>query len=129
VPAGLFGDRIGKAEVTIVAMVASGLAALLTAATFGGPVWLTFALIVLWGIAIVPDSAQFSALIADASPPHLAGSLLTFQTAVGFALTILTVQATPVVASWIGWPLLLCILAIGPALGVAAMWGMRRAAK
>lgn len=129
VPAGLFGDRLGKAEVTIVAMVASGLAALATAASFGGPVWLTFALIVLWGVAIVPDSAQFSALIADASPPHLAGSLLTFQTAIGFALTILTVQATPVVASLIGWPLLICVLAIGPAFGVAAIWSLRRAAK
>jgi MFS family permease len=129
VPAGMFGDRIGKAEVTIVAMTASCLGALLTAASFGGPVWLTFALIILWGIAIVPDSGQFSALIADASPPQLAGSLLTFQTAIGFALTILTVQATPVVASWIGWPILLCILAIGPALGVVAMWGMRRGAR
>jgi MFS family permease len=129
VPAGLFGDRIGKAEVTIIAMAASGLAALLTAASFGGPVWLTFILIIVWGLAIIPDSAQFSALIADASPPHLAGSLLTFQTAIGFALTIFTVQATPVVASLIGWPNLLCILAIGPALGVVAMWGMRRAAK
>jgi MFS family permease len=129
VPAGMFADRIGKAEVTIVAMVASGLGALLTAASFGGPVWLTFALILVWGIAIVPDSAQFSALIADASPPHLAGSLLTFQTAIGFALTVFTVQVTPVAAAWIGWPLLLCILAIGPAFGVAAMWGMRRAAK
>lgn len=128
VPAGMFGDRIGKAEVTIVAMIASGLAALLTAASFGGPVWLTFALLIVWGIAIVPDSGQFSALIADASPPHLAGSLLTFQTAVGFALTILTVQTTPVVAASIGWPKLLCILAIGPALGVVAMWGMRRSA-
>ncbi len=37
VPAGLFGDRIGKAEVTIVAMVASGLGALLTAASFRRP--------------------------------------------------------------------------------------------
>lgn len=125
VPAGLLGDRIGKAEVTIIAMIGSGVAALLTAATFGGPVWLSFVLILLWGIAIVPDSAQFSALIADAAPPHLAGSILTFQTAVGFALTIVTVQATPFVASFIGWPLLLCVLAVGPALGVLAMWGMR----
>lgn len=123
--AGLLGDRIGKAEVTIIAMIGSGVAALLTAATFGGPVWISFLLILLWGIAIVPDSAQFSALIADAAPSHLAGSILTFQTAIGFALTILTVQATPFVASRIGWPLLLCVLAVGPALGVLAMWGMR----
>jgi MFS family permease len=128
VVAGRAADRIGKAEVTIIAMMASGLAALLTAATFGGPVWLTFTLIMIWGIAVIPDSAQFSALVADASPPHLAGSLLTFQTALGFALTILTVQATPILAAAIGWPLVLAGLAIGPALGILAMRPLRRKA-
>ena len=106
-------------------MAVSGSAAVLTAATFGGPVWLTFALVMIWGIAVIPDSAQFSALVADAAPPHLAGSLMTFQTAIGFALTILTVQMTPVVAQAIGWPLVLGALAIGPALGIVAMLPLR----
>ena len=99
------GDRAGKANVTILAMLASGSAALLTALTFGGPAWLTFALVIVWGLAVIPDSAQFSAIVADAAPPHLAGSLLTFQTALGFALTIVTVQATPLAAAALGWPL------------------------
>ncbi len=42
VVAGVAADRIGKAEVTILAMAASGTAAVLTALTFGGPVWITF---------------------------------------------------------------------------------------
>ena len=123
--AGRFADRIGKAEVAIIAMAVSGGAAILTALTFGGPVWLSFALIMIWGIAVIPDSAQFSALVADAAPPHLAGSLMTFQTAIGFALTILTVQMTPVAAHAIGWPLVLGALAIGPALGIVAMLPLR----
>ena len=82
-----------------IAMVASGACAILTALTFGGPVWLTFTLVLLWGASILPDSAQFSALVADYSPPEQAGSLLTFQTALGFALTIVTVQFTPLVAA------------------------------
>lgn len=127
VVAGAAADRIGKAEVTIVAMAVSGIAAVTTALTFGGPAWLTFAVVVIWGIAVIPDSAQFSALVADASPPEMAGSLLTFQTALGFALTIVTVQATPVVANLIGWPLVLAGLAIGPAFGILAMLPLRRA--
>ncbi|MCB1745329.1 MAG: MFS transporter, partial [Gammaproteobacteria bacterium] len=96
--AGFAADRIGKAEVAIAAMVVSGASAILAAITFGGPAWLTFAVVVVWGSAIVPDSAQFSALVADASPPEIAGSLMTFQTALGFLLTFGTVQVTPVLA-------------------------------
>jgi len=128
VVAGVVADRIGKAEVTIIAMVTSGLAALATAVTFGGPVWLTFVLVLVWGIAVIPDSAQFSALVADAAPPHLSGSLMTFQTALGFALTIATVQVTPLAATAIGWPVVLALMAAGPAIGVVAMLPLRRRA-
>ena len=124
--AGVLADRIGKAEVAITAMAASGCTALLTAATFGGPAWITVILIVLWGMTVIPDSAQFSALVADASPPHLAGSLLTLQTALGFGLTVFTVQMTPYVAAQFGWPLLICILALGPFAGIVVMLPLRR---
>ena len=127
--AGIAAGRIGKAEVTILAMAASGLAALLTAATFGGPVWLTLVLVVVWGIAVVPDSAQFSALVADASPPHLAGSLMSLQTALGFSLTIVTVQVTPIAAAHFGWPMVLAAMALGPAFGIVAMLPLRRGSR
>jgi MFS family permease len=124
--AGLVADRIGKAEIAIIAMAASGTAALATAASFGGPAWLTFVLILVWGTAIVPDSAQFSALVADAAPPTQAGSLLSLQTALGFTLTAFTVQLTPVLAERFGWPALMAGLAVGPAYGIVAMMRLRR---
>ena len=123
--AGTVADRIGKAEVTIIAMTVSGVSALACAATFGGPAWLTFVIVVIWGISIVPDSAQFSALVADASPPAQAGSLMTLQTALGFALTFATVQIAPVLADAFGWPLVLATLALGPAFGIVAMLRLR----
>ncbi len=123
--AGLAADRVGKANVAIIAMVVSGTSALAAAITFGGPAWLTFLVVVVWGLAIVPDSAQFSALVADASPPEQAGSLLTLQTALGFALTFATVQVTPVLALTFGWPVVFAGLALGPAFGVAAMLRLR----
>ena len=73
-PAGSIADRIGKAEVAIAAMAVSGTTALLTAWSFGGPVWLVFALMLVWGISVVPDSAQFSAIVSEASPPDLSGA-------------------------------------------------------
>jgi MFS family permease len=123
--AGLVADRIGKANLAIIAMAVSGASALATAATFGGPVWLTFAIVIVWGAAISPDSPQFSALVADAAPPEQAGSLLTFQTALGFGLTIATVQLAPMVAAAIGWPAFLALLALGPAFGITAMLRLR----
>ena len=123
--AGLAADRIGKENVTIIAMIISGGAAVATALTFGGPAWVTIVLIIIWGAAIVPDSAQFSALVADHSPPGQAGSLMTLQTALGFALTIATVQLTAHFAVEFGWPIVIACLAIGPALGVVAMLKLR----
>jgi hypothetical protein len=48
-----------------------------------------------------------------------------FQTALGFSLTIVTVQVTPAVAAAIGWPALLAIMALGPFAGIAAMMRLR----
>jgi len=123
--AGLVSDRIGKAETAAFAMIVSGASALLVAINFGGPPWLMFVLVVIWGISIVPDSAQFSALVADACRPDQAGSLMTFQTALGFALTLFTVQVVPVLAGLFGWSLVIVGLSFGPAVGVVAMLRLR----
>jgi MFS family permease len=124
-PAGFIADRIGKAEVAMAAMIGSGTAAILCGLTFAGPPWLTFVIVVVWGLAIVPDSAQFSALVADASPPEMTGSLMTFQTALGFTLTFATVQLTPMAAQAWGWPVVLAGLALGPVFGTVAMLRLR----
>lgn len=124
--AGRLADKIGKAELTIVAMIVSACSAVLAAITFGGPAPLMAAVFVLWGLSVIPDSAQFSALVADLAPTEMVGSLMSLQTALGFALTIFTVQMTPFVAQSLGWPFLFCILAIGPIVGCISMLGLTR---
>ena len=125
-PAGRFADRIGKARLTVLVMGASGTSAVLAGFVFGGPVWLVALVVVLWGASVIPDSAQFSALVADFAPPALAGSLMSLQTALGFALTILTVQTAPFVADAFGWPVLFWILALGPLVGIVSMHALAR---
>jgi MFS family permease len=124
--AGRLADRIGKAELTIIAMAASGLSALMAAVVFGGPSLVVAFVFLVWGLSVIPDSAQFSALIADMATPDTAGSLMALQTALGFALTIMTVQLTPLIADWLGWPFLFCLLALGPLTGIVAMWSLQR---
>ena len=124
--AGWIADRIGKAELAIVAMFFSSLFAIAFAVCFGGPYWLISIIAVLWGLFIIPDSAQFSALIADYSPPELAGSIMTLQTALGFALTAVTVQLAPVIANLLGWPTVMGALAMGPIFGIVCMLPLRR---
>ena len=123
---GWYADRIGKVEVTIIAMVVSGLAAVGTAISFGGAPWLTFVMVLIWGVAIIPDSPQFSALVADGSPPEIAGSLMTLQTAIGFALTVFTVQVTPFLVDLTNWPTVMVIMALGPLFGIYFMLRLKR---
>lgn len=124
--AGKLADAVGKAELTILSMAISGGSAVMAAAVFGGPIWLVAIVFIIWGLSVIPDSAQFSALVADLAPPESAGSLMSLQTALGFALTIVTVQLTPLFASWLGWPALFLVLALGPAFGIVSMLGLRR---
>ena len=126
VPAGRLADRIGKARVAAVILILSCGSALMAAFGYGGPVWLMAIVLVIWGLTVIPDSALFSALVADNAPPERAGSIMTLQNAIGFLLTAITVQLTPVAAEAIGWPLVLAIMALGPAAGFLAMRALQR---
>ena len=122
---GLWADRAGRTVVTMVAMAVSGTCALLVGFLFGGdPVWL-MVLCLVWGIAIVADSAQFSASIAELSDKGLVGTMLTVQTGTGFLLTLGTIHLVPVLVDWVGWTYAFAFLAIGPFLGVIAMGRLR----
>jgi MFS family permease len=125
VAAGLLADRLGRTTITIAAMAVSGACALSVGFLFGGdPRWL-IALCLVWGIAVVADSAQFSASIAELSERHLVGTMLTLQTSIGFTLTLLTIHLMPWWIYTLGWEYAFAPLAIGPVLGVIAMARLR----
>ena len=122
---GYVADRIGKETVAIIALAGSLASAVFCALAFGGPTAIIAVAFLFWGLTIAPDSPQFSALVADFAAPQHAGSIMTLQTALGFALTFVTVQATPVLADLVGWRAMILLLAVGPALGLLAMLRLR----
>jgi MFS family permease len=123
---GAAADRWGRTTVTMIAMATSGSCALVVGFLFGGSPALVVALCLVWGVAIVADSAQFSASIAELSNRSHVGTMLTMQTSLGFLLTLLTIHLVPELVSVSGWPLAFAALALGPFGGVFAMWRLRR---
>ena len=75
--------------------------------------WLLL-LVAIWGFSVVADSAQFSALVSERAPADAVGTALTLQTALGFLLTMLTIDALPRVAGVVGWQWACSLLALGP---------------
>jgi MFS family permease len=123
---GFLADRIGRTTLTMTAMAISAACCLLAGAVFGAAPALVVALCVVWGVTVIADSAQFSACVSELSPPGLTGTMLTTQTAAGFALTLVTIQLMPVWVGWVGWSGAFAPLAIGPLLGTLAMARLRR---
>ena len=123
---GRYADRAGRTLVTSVAMLISGSCALVVGALFGSPLIALVPLLLLWGITVVADSAQFSAAISELAPREYVGTALTLQTSLGFLLTCATIYLLPRVAASIGWRWAMSVLAVGPAWGVAAMLALRR---
>ena len=76
-----------------------------------------------WGFFIVSDSAQFSAMITEVTPPHAVGTALTLQVSLGFLLTMATIQLVPVIATSSGWRWAFAVLSLGPAAGI---WSIAR---
>jgi MFS family permease len=121
--AGFIADRIGRARVAMWAMLCSAACAALTLLVYGRSPWLLYALIVLWGFSVVADSAQFSALVSEHAPRDHVGTALTLQTAVGFLLTMVTIELLPRVATATSWRWASLLLVPGPLLGA---WAMKR---
>lgn len=124
--AGFLADRYGRTTITIVSMMISGTCALLVGVFYGGnPAVLAF-ICLIWGFAIVADSAQFSACVSELCQAEYVGTALTLQTCLGFLLTMVTIRFIPALVDWVGWRWAFASLSIGPLAGVWAMSALRR---
>jgi MFS family permease len=122
---GWVADRIGREPLVVRAMALSGTCALGIGLLFEAPLWVVGPVAALWGFFVIADSAQFSALVTEVVPPHAVGTALTLQTSVGFLLTIASIQLVPLIAESSGWRWAFAALAVGPALGIAAIRRLR----
>jgi MFS family permease len=118
---GMWSRRVGSARVAATALTASGLMCL------GYPLipdtWplVQLGALLFWGVCVVADSPQFSAMSSQHAPPQWLGSALVLQNGIGFLITVLSILL-------LGWAvqhwgsMALWLLAPGPMLG---LWAMR----
>ena len=124
--AGKLADRLGRTTITIASLAISGVCSLLVGFLFGGSPFLLAALCLVWGFAVVADSAQFSAAISELCQKGYIGTALTVQTSLGFLLTMVTIRLIPTLESSFGWTWAFAFLALGPIIGIWAMLALRR---
>ncbi len=123
--AGVLADRLGRTRIAVASLIVSGACCLSAGLFFESPGVLT-ALCLVWGFAVVADSAQFSAAVSELSDPRYVGTSLTIQTSAGFLLTLVTIQLTVGVLDLLGWKWVFTLLAIGPAFGIWSMLQLRK---
>lgn len=117
---GLWSRRVGSARVAVTALAASGLMCLIYPLIPASWPLVQLGALLFWGVCVVADSPQFSAMSSQHAPPQWLGSALVLQNGVGFLITVVSILL-------LGWAvpqwgsLALWLLAPGPALGLWAM--------
>ena len=123
---GWAADRFGRSRAAVTALVVSGACCLVSPLFFTAPRGLVVLLAVVWGAAVIADSGVFSTSLSEVADKRYVGTALTAQTAIGFALTVVTIQLVPVLADAVGWRWAFWLLVPGPVVGAYAMGAFGR---
>ena len=117
---GLLSQKWGSKKVAFYALLLSGICCVVVPLFFTASSSVFYLLFLVWGISVVADSPQFSALVAKNAEEKNKGTALTIVTSIGFAITIVSIQllkgffqAHSAYGLW--------LLAIGPLFGLLSL--------
>jgi MFS family permease len=117
---GFLSLRTDSKTVANIALLSSGLCCLLSVFMWSvSPVWF-IGFLLFWGVMVVADSSQFSALVAQYAPANIRGSAITMTTCIGFAITIFSIQLLNFAKDVVSYQYILALLALGPLFGLLA---------
>jgi MFS family permease len=126
---GWAADRYGRPQAASTAMLVSGGCCLLSPLLFRAAPAVLIGFLLVWGAAVIADSGVFSAALSEVSDQRYVGTALTMQTAVGFTLTVISIQLVRALAEPLTWQYVWLVLAPGPLLGAVAMKRFQRSAQ
>jgi predicted MFS family arabinose efflux permease len=118
---GYLSLRRGSARVAFAQLALSGLCCLISPLLFYASLPLFIAFLVFWGVVVVGDSPQFSALNARYAPADQIGSALTIANCLGFGISVISIQLLNHAAGALPAQYLFLLLIPGPILGLLAL--------
>ncbi len=121
VAGGVISNRVGSAPVAAIQLAVSGLCCLLSPFLFEAAPLPFLAFLLLWGVTVVGDSPQFSALNAAYAPRAYVGSALTIVNSIGFLITVFSIQLASSILPLIGAQYIFLLLLPGPVAGLLAL--------
>jgi MFS family permease len=123
---GYVSQKAGSARVAFYALLASGLCCC-TCWLFvqtGDIIYLLFLLI--WGVVVIADSPQFSALVAQTAPAENKGTAITIVVCIGFAITIASIQLLNYLFHRYETIFSFLVLIPGPVFGLLALYPLAK---
>lgn len=117
---GQLSKTISSPRVASYALGLSGLCCLIYPWVKDAPLLLQILFWAIWGMSAAADSPQLSAISAKACPPEMVGTALTIQNAIGFGITMISIQLCavliPYLNNYISW-----VLLPGPVIGLIVL--------
>lgn len=127
---GYWSQRAGSARVAWYALLCSGCCCIAAPFMLQASLPVFIAYLLLWGLAVIADSPQFSALVAQSAPPQHRGTALTFITSIGFFITVVSMFLFDQLLHLTSFSVYsFAVLAIGPLLGLISLRGILHNAK
>ncbi len=123
---GWISRKVGEERVSLGALAISGSLCTMSWWLFDRNAMIVTVVALIWGMFVIADSPQFSALAARHCPPEYTGTALTIQNGIGFGITAFSIQLTASLGQNWGWKWAFPILAIGPILGISALSRLHR---
>ncbi|MGB5274156.1 MAG: MFS transporter [Flavobacteriaceae bacterium] len=118
---GLLSQKYGSRKVAWISLALSGSFCLASPFIFWLAAPLFIAAWVIWGMAVIADSPQFSSLVAGSVPLHLKGTALTLVNCIGFGISIVSIQLLSFLSDRMNPNYLFLLLVLGPVLGLIGL--------
>lgn len=121
---GYLSQRFGSAKVATGALWISGVCCFCSPLVFLLPTPFFIGFLLIWGLGVIADSPQFSALVAQFAPAQLKGTALTIYNAIGFSISTISLIVIDRLfhsGGILGGQNTFLLLGIGPLLGLFPM--------